>query len=223
MTSAVGRAWAVCAKDAASELRRRIALTAVLFFAATALTLVSYAVGPVAGGAGRFEVVAALLWVILFFSAATGLPRAFVHEEETGTAVALRKVAPGSVVLAGKTAFNFFLFAAIAGVAVPGFAVLLSWTVASPGALALAVLLGGYGLTVVSTFLSALIARAGQKNVLFVVLAFPLLVPLLLSAIAATVAAARGEVAGEPLRVLIAYDGAATCAAYVLAGVVWEE
>lgn len=223
MRSAVARAWAVCAKDAAQELRRRIAVTAVLFFAATALTLVSFAVGPVASGAGRLEIPAALLWVILFFSAATGLPRAFVREEETGTALALRKTAPGGVVLAGKTLFNLGLFLAIAAVSVPGFSILLSWTIASPAALFVAVLLGGYGLTVVSTFLSALVARAGQKNVLFVVLSFPLLVPLLLSAIAATVGAAAGELPGAPLRVLIAYDGAATCAAYLLAGVVWEE
>ena len=84
-------------------------------------------------------------------------------------------------------------------------------------------LAGGYGLAVVSTFLSALVARAGQRNVLFVLIAFPLVLPLLLTAIAATIEATRGSFPTTPLRVLVAYDGAATGAAYMLAGVAWED
>lgn len=218
------RAWAVCAKDAAQELRRRIALASVFFFAATALTLVSFAIGPLGvPPEARAPVSSALLWIILFFSAATGLPRAFVREEETGTALALRKVTSAPVVLAGKTLFNFCLFLAIAVVAVPGFAILLEWNVSAPGAMALVLLLAGFGLSVVSTFLSALVARASQKNVLFVVISFPLLVPLLLSAIAATIEASRGNLAATPLRVLLAYDGAASCAAYLLVTAAWED
>ncbi len=218
------RAWAICAKDAAQELRRRIAIASVFFFAATALTLVSFAVGP--SGLPQEErapLNAALLWILLFFSAATGLPRAFVREEETGTALALRKITSGTIVLAGKTLFNVLLFLAIAGVTIPGFSILLEWNAGSPLALAAVLLLGGYGLAVVSTFLSALVARAGQKNVLFVVISFPLLLPLLLSAISATVEASRGSFPGTALRVILAYDGAATCAAYLLAGAAWED
>jgi heme exporter protein B len=218
------RAWAVCAKDAAQELRRRVAMASIFFFAATALALVSYAVGPFGvPPEARAGVDGSLLWIILFFSAATGLPRAFVREEETGTGLALRKLAPGIVVLAGKTLFNFFLFLAIAALSVPAFVVLLEWPIGSPAALAAVVLLGGWGLSVVSTFLSALVARAGQRNVLFVVVSFPLLVPLLLPAIAATIEASRGVFAWRELRVLAAYDGAAASAAYLLAAAAWED
>src|ERR1700693_2044356 len=170
MTGALSRVWAITAKDAAQELRRRIALAAVFFFAATALTLVSYAVGPFGlRPEDRAAVDAALFWIILFFSAATGLPRAFVREEETGTALALRRGAGAPNVLAGKTLFNFALFLATAAGSVPGFAILLGWEIASPAALALVVVLAVWGLAAVSTFLSAMVARAGQKNVLFVV------------------------------------------------------
>ena len=215
---------AIAAKDATTELRRRTAIVAVLFFAVTALALVSFAIGPFGLPADeRPPVQAALLWIILFFAAATGLPRAFAHEEETGTALALRKTLPAPRVLAGKALFNYGLFLAIAAVTVPGFAVLLEARAGSPAGLAATVLTGGYGLALVSTFLSALSARAGQRHVLFVLIAFPLLSPLLLTAIQATLEALRGGFPGTPLRVLIAYDGAATCAAYLLAGVAWEE
>src|SRR5437899_3697913 len=132
---AAARAWAVCAKDAAQELRRRIAIASVFFFAATALTLVSFAIGPFGlKPEDRVALNAAMFWIILFFSAATGLPRAFVREEESGTALALRRVAGGALVLAGKTLFNYALFLTIAAIIVPGFAILLEWQIVSlPG------------------------------------------------------------------------------------------
>jgi heme exporter protein B len=222
--NALGSAWAVCAKDATQELRKKVAMVAVFFFAATALTLVSFAIGPFGLPADdRPALQAALLWIILFFAAATGLPRAFVAEEETGTGLALRKAVPAVVVLAGKTLFNFILFLAMAAVTIPGFLILLDWKVGSPLAVAATMLAGGYGLAVVSTFLSALVARAGQRNVLFVLIAFPLVLPLLLTAIAATIEATGGGFPTTPLRVLIAYDGAATGGAYMLASVAWED
>jgi heme exporter protein B len=222
--SAARRAWAVCAKDATQELRRRVALTAVFFFALTALALVSYSIGPFGLPAEeRPPLQAALLWIILFFAAATGLSRAFVAEEEAGTGLALRKTVPAAVVVAGKSLFNLLLFLAMAAVTIPGFMVLLDWKVGSPLGVAITILAGGYGLAVVSTFLSALVARAGQSNVLFVLIAFPLVLPLLLIAITATIEAAAGGFPSAALRVLVAYDGAATGAAYMLAEVAWED
>jgi heme exporter protein B len=146
-----------------------------------------------------------------------------VAEEEAGTGLALRKTVPAVVVLAGKSLFNFVLFLAMALITIPGFLILLDWKVNSPLAIAATMLAGGYGLAVVSTFLSALVARAGQRNVLFVLIAFPLILPLLLTAISATIVATAGDFPTTPLRVLLAYDGAATCGAYMLAGVAWED
>jgi heme exporter protein B len=203
-----------------------VAIAAVLFFAAACLTLVSFAVGPFGlpnEGGSRDLVCSALVWIVLFFSAATGLPRAFVREEETGTALALRLTAPAAAVIGGKALFNLALFLAIAAATVPAFALLLGWRVESAAGLAAVLVSGGVGLSVVSTFLSALVARASHKGVLFVLVSFPIVVPLLLSAIAGTVAASRGEVPWTALRVLVAYDGAAACGAYILAGAAWDE
>lgn len=222
--SVLSRIWAVARKDATEESRRRIAAGAIFFFAATALALCSFAVGPFGvPEEARPQISAALLWILLFFSAATGLPRAFVREEETGTALALRRSVAAPIVLAGKTLFNYLLFLAIALVTVPAFAVLMEWRPQSPVALGLSLAAAGLGLAISSTFLSALVARAGQRNVLFVVISFPLLMPLLLAAIAATLEASRGEMPWGPLRVLVAYDGAAACAAYLLAEAAWED
>lgn len=218
------RVWTICAKDATQELRRRVAIVAVFFFALTALALVSYSIGPFGLPAEeRPPLQAALLWIILFFAATAGLSRAFVAEEEAGTGLALRKTAPAALVVAGKSLFNLLLFLAMSAVTIPGFMILLEWKVRSPLGVAATVVAGGYGLAVVSTFLSALVARAGQSNVLFVLIAFPLVLPLLLTAIAATIEAAGGGFPATALRVLVAFDGAASGAAYMLAEVAWGD
>ena len=47
-----------------------------------------------------------LLWIILLFSVAAGLPRTFVQEEETQTAMALRLSATPSALFCGKLLYN---------------------------------------------------------------------------------------------------------------------
>ena len=191
----------------------------MLFFAAASLTLVSFAIGPFGlPPEARERVCSALLWVLLFFSAATGLPRAFVREEESGTALALRLVAPATAVLAGKTLFNFVLFAAIAAVTAPAFALLLGWRIGSLGAFAAVLVLGRRWGSRSSRRFSRRSSPARPRRASSSSSSRSRsLAPLLLPAIAATVAASNGEVPWTALRVLVAYDGAAACGAYLLA------
>jgi heme exporter protein B len=219
-------ASAVFARDFRQEIRRRTSVSAVLFFAASALALISFSMTTLSlPPADRAKLNAGMLWILLFFSASSGLPRSFVREEEAGTALALRKTASGEAVLLGKFLFNFALFLAICAVAAPLLCLLQSWTIDNVGAFALVLVLAGYGVSFVSTFLSAIVSRAGQKDILFVLIAFPLLLPLLLPAVDATskapLVASLSEL-DSYWRVLAAYDGLSTCAAFVLMPFVWE-
>ena len=222
----LSQAAAVFLRDARRELRRRTTIAAVLFFAAAALILISFSLASVALPPGdRAKLNAGVLWILLFFSASSGLPRSFVREEESGTALALRKIAGGEAVLAGKFLFNFLLFSAIAAVAVPLFCLLQTWTPANAASLAIVLVLSGWGVSFVSTFLSAIVSRAGQKDILFVLTALPLLMPLLLPAVEATARAAADPsfAAIDPVwKVLISYDGLATVGGMVLMRFVWE-
>jgi heme exporter protein B len=217
---------AVFLRDARREMRRRTTIAAVLFFAAAALVLISFSLASVTlPGGDRAKLNAGVLWILLFFSASSGLPRSFVREEESGTALALRKIAGGEAVLAGKFLFNFLLFLAIAVVSVPLFCLLQSWTPANAASLAIVLVLSGWGVSFVSTFLSAIVSRAGQRDILFVLTALPLLMPLLLPAVDATArAAAEPALAAiDPSwKVLISYDGLSTVGGMVLMKFVWE-
>ena len=79
-------------------------------FAITTLVTVSFSVG---GFAMDTDITAAMLWIILFFSAMAGLSRTFVHEEETGTVTALKMAAQPEAVLIGKYLFNVTLLVSL--------------------------------------------------------------------------------------------------------------
>ena len=57
----------------------------------------------------RPHLLAALLWIILFFAATSGLARVFVKEEDAHTAKTLRLAARPLAVFAGKLLFNLIL------------------------------------------------------------------------------------------------------------------
>jgi len=219
----LSEAVAVFTKDWRCELRTRYALNTVLLFALTTLVVVSVALGPLgADQQARGAVLPMLLWLILLFAAAAGLPRVFGHEEEKHTATALRLAATPSALFAGKLAFSLVLFFAIEALTAPLFLAMMQLPVAHPGRFVAALAAGGYGLAAASTLVAAIVGQARGQSTLFAVLSFPVLLPLLLLAIAATRAAVLGGDAGAELTQLVLYDASMTIVGLMLFPVIWN-
>ncbi len=220
-------AAAVFVKDLRTEWRTRVALNALLLFAFSVLVLVGYAVGPTRLTLEDRPVVnSVLLWIVLFFSAMTGLSRAFVNEEETGTAAALRLTAPPASVFLGKLLANLALLAVVMTVVVPLFLALMSFGIAAPGLLLAVLALGGVGIAAASTFIAAIVSKTAAKGALFAVLATPLLLPPLVAAVTGTrIAATEPDLAAglDVVRLLFAYDGLMVTASFLLFDAVWRE
>jgi len=220
----VRSAWAIFMKDLQLELRSRYAVNMLLMFVLSALLLVLFAVG-------REElstrVQAALLWVVILFSAAVGLGRAFLAEEERGTVLLLQLNTRGSMVYAGKLLFNFLLVLAVNLVAVGVFLILLNVEVRAPDLLLSTLVLGALGLSGATTLLAAIIARTANRGPLLPVLLFPLLIPLLLSVVSATRDAlpdgAGWTAAGDDLLTLVGFAGVIITASVLLFDYVWNE
>lgn len=217
------RALAVARKDLRVEFRTRYAYSALAMFAVTTLVTVSFSVGSFSL---ENDIAAALLWIILFFSAMAGLSRTFVQEEESGTVTALKLAAAPEPVYLGKLFFNIVLLFSLAVLVVPLFLAMLNLSVANPGGFLLTVMLGCLGLAGASTILAAIVAKAGAKGALMTVLAFPVLMPLLVGAINATRGALSAPstalIAGE-LSLLGFYNGIAIVASLLLFEYVWNE
>jgi heme exporter protein B len=222
-SSWAAEAAAVFAKDWRCEFRTRYALNTLALFAFTTLVVVSASLGPL--GASRemaVTVLPVLLWLILLFAAAAGLPRAFVEEEETHTATALRLAATPSALYCGKLAYGATLTAALELLVTPIYVAMVSLAVPSPCLLVVTLAAGGLGLAAGSTLIAAIIAQAQGRGTLFAVLAFPVLLPPLLLAVELTRNAVGGQPAGVALIQLLLYDAVIVVAGLMLFPVIWN-
>jgi len=222
-----GEALALLRKDLVSEYRVRAAASAVILFAMTTLVVVSFSIGPFGlAPAERPFLHSVLLWIILLFSAAAGLPRGFVKEEEAGTALALRLTGrPGSIYL-GKLLGNLLLVLVLELVLVPFFVLLMQFEVKSWPLFLVILIAGAAGLAGATTLVSAIIGRASAKGALFSVLSFPILLPLLFSAVAGTRSASENpdfSAGMEAVRVVVSFAGVVTTAGFLLFEPVWRE
>jgi heme exporter protein B len=216
-------AWAVFEKDLRLELRSRYAINMLVMFVLSTLLLVLFAIGQEQVSE---RVQSALLWVIVTFSAAIGLGRAFIGEEERGTVLLLQLNTYGSMVYAGKLLFNFLLVLLLNLIALGAFIVLFRMHVQMPSLLFTTLVLGALGLSGTTTFLSAIIARTANQGPLLPVLVFPVLIPLLLSVVSGTRTAILGggwAAAGNELMTLIGFAGVTITAAFLLFDYVWND
>ena len=219
----IQQAVAVFLKEWQTELRTRHALHTIALFAVTTLITVSLALGPAGvSSTERITTLPVILWIIILFAAAAGLPRCFVSEEEGHTAAALRLSAKPSAIFAGKAGFAIGLLWALEILLTPLFLAMVDLSVASPLGLAVALGLGALGLATASVLVAAMVAQASSRGALFPVLAFPLLLPLLMLAVELT----RGAVTGTPnpdvLTQLVLYDGSLVVAGLMLFPAIWN-
>jgi heme exporter protein B len=217
---------AVFGKDTRAEFRSRSAVNAILLFALTTLAVISFSISVRGLAEGvKASILSSLLWVVLFFSAMSGLPRVFVKEEDARTVLALRLTARPHVIFLGKLLFNVTLLLLVTLAVVPLYLILMEPTVQRWGPFFAVLILGMGGLAGASTLLAALVAKTSSRGDLFVVLAFPLLLPLLVCAINGTVGAFMGSPPAEIrgyLTVLAAYLVATVTASLMLFEFVWE-
>lgn len=219
----VSKSIAVYAKDLRLELRNRYALNAILMFAITTLTVVSFSLGQ--SGLSP-KLLAALFWIVVFFSAMSGLAQVFIREEESGTALALRLLADPDPVFIGKLLFNFNLLALMTLIVTPLFFIFTD----APAEHALTFIpvlaLGVIGLSGATTLVAAIIARATVKGALFAVLSFPILMPLLMALVGATETVFDGgglAAVSSELQFLTAYSVVMITASIMLFKFVWQD
>lgn len=216
-------AWAVIAKDLRAEVRTRSALGSVILFAVTSTIAVSF--GLAAWGSNA-EVAAALLWLVIYFSAMSGLSRSFVREEESRTADLLRLAVPPNAVYVGKLGINLLEMAAVEIVTVPLFLTLAGCHVKNCFEFTAVLVLGTVGLAVCATTSAAMVSKATGKGALYAVISFPLLVPVLalaMHAMGLAIAGVPTAVTGTDLRLLAYYSGTVLIASLMLFRFVWES
>ena len=215
---------AVVEKDVRSELRTRFGITSLLLFVVTSVVLVVFSV---ADEALPRPLIAALLWVVMFFTAMTGLGRGFVREEERGTSLLLRLSTTSTAVLLGKLIVNVVQAVAANMLAVLLFLFFLPrLTVGNIPSLLVVVTTGSIGLAATLTVVSAIVAKAGSTNALLPVLSFPVLLPLVMPGTSAMLMALGGygvsEMAGD-LSIMAGYTAILCVIAWKVFDIIWSD
>ncbi len=218
----VNRSFAVFAKDLRQELRTRYALNTIMMFGVTTLAIVSFSLGQ----AGlRSNVLAALFWIVMFFSAMAALAQIFTREEEAGTALTLRLNADPIAVYLGKLSFNIVLLTTLAAIVTPVFFVFTDAPADNILLFVLILILGVITLCSATTLVAAIISKAAVKGALFAVVSFPLLMLPLMMLVGASDSVLSGAGIGEiwePIQGLIAYAGIMVTASLMLFKHVWK-
>ena len=190
------------------EYRAKYALNAMLLFCVTCVAVVSFSLG---GRAGDLRVQSALIWVLVFFAAMSGLSRAFVKEQEVGTINLLRVTCKPGPVFFGKALFNLVLLIAVLVVLTALFALFLNVKFQNLAFFAAAGCLASVSVSMLCTLISAIVAGARVRGTLFPILSFPILLPVFGVAVQATQRALEGAPTAANanlLYFLAAYAGA---------------
>jgi heme exporter protein B len=215
---------AVLEKDAKSELRSRYAISAVLLFILTTITILLIGTK---GEDIQSGMAAGLLWVIMFFSSMMGLSRVFVSEEERGTGFLLQLSVSSASIYFGKLIYNILLSLLLNTVAVLLFFLFITnMPIEYFGIFLTAHIFGSIGIAAASTIISAIIAKANTKGALFPVLSFPIILPLIFIGIEATKISLEGVNEGRAvndIQLMIAYCGIVISLSYILFDMVWKD
>jgi heme exporter protein B len=216
-------AWLIFRKDVRQEFKTRYSLNAILLFALVTLVVVSFSIGTF--GANT-DIKAALLWIIIFFSAMSGLSHIFVREEEKHTADTLKLVAQPTSIFLGKFFFNLILLYVLEIITVPLYFAVMNFQVDGVMLFLFILVLGSFGLSAGATMTGAIISKASAKGALFAVLSFPILLPVIIAGINGTKISvthhALADASGD-LQMLFAYSVVVLTAGILLFDFVWNE
>ncbi|RJP60488.1 MAG: heme exporter protein CcmB [Melioribacteraceae bacterium] len=218
------KAYSLFRKDWHSELRTRYAINALAMFILVTISVILFSIGSekiteyLTGG---------LLWVVIFFSAMSGLSRAFVSEEERGTTLTLQLIASPSTIYSGKLIFNLLLvFLMNIAITFLFFILFESFVINNFALFSVTFILGNIGIAVSSTIIAAIISKASSKGTLYPVLSFPILLPLILTLLELTKFAMDGDTLEESfveIAVLVCYDVIMLTASYLLFDFIWKD
>ena len=216
--------YQIFVKEVVSEFRTRYALNALLMFVVTTLSMIVFSLGD---NTVPYEILCGMLWIVIFFSAMSGLSRTFVTEEERGTSLTLRLLTKAANVYIGKLIYNTVLITSLSVFIALLFQLVIDdFKIQTQPIFWVTIILGSIGLAAASTILAAIIAKANTKGTLFPVIAFPILLPLLLECIKATVLAVEGAFFVEAVKdfqILISFIVVMIVASLMVFDFVWND
>lgn len=161
-------------KDLLLEVRQQYSFYGILLYIASTVFVLFLAVEE-----PESRVWNGLFWVIQLFICINAVAKSFLQESRARMLYFYSIASPASFVLS-KLLFNSLLMLIMSMLSLALFTLFLGNPMAKAGPFIGLVLLGGWSLSLIFTFLAAIAARAQQNAAIMAVLGFPVIVPQLL-------------------------------------------
>jgi heme exporter protein B len=161
-------------KDFLLEIRQQYTFYGILLYVASTIFVLYLAMGQ-----PEAQVWNGLFWMIQLFVCVNAVAKSFLQEGK-GRMLYFYSIAGARDFILSKLLFNTLLMMVMSLVSWLLFQLLMGNAVQNVGKFVAIACFGGFGLSLVFTFLSAIAARAQQNAAIIAILGFPLIIPQIL-------------------------------------------
>lgn len=206
-------------KDLLLEIRQQYAFYGVLLYIGATIYVLYMAVESPDNRTWM-----GLFWIIQLFISINAVAKSFLGESRSRLLYYHSIVSPQTFVLA-KLLFNSVLMLAMNLLCTVVYSLFLSFPVQKTGAFIGIVVLGGWSLSLVFTFLAAIAAKAQQNAAIMAILGFPIIIPQLLVLVRLSSAVLFASVPVPMLSVfiLLLFDAMVVLLSAILFPFLWKD
>jgi len=216
---AINHIYTLFKKDLLLEIRQQYSFYGVLLYIGATIFVLYMAIES-----PESNVWNGLFWVIQIFISVNAVAKSFLQESRGRMLYFYSIAGPRDFVLA-KLLFNSLLMLLMSLLSLALFSLFLGNPLLKAGAFIGLVLLGGWSLSLVFTFLAAIAAKAQQNAAIMAILGFPLIIPQLILLMRLSNAAFSETVAIPVTSVLllVALDLMVILLAVILFPFLWKD
>lgn len=206
-------------KDLLLEIRQQYSFYGILLYIGATIFVLNMAVDQ-----PEAKVWNGLFWVIQLFICINAVAKSFLQESRGRMLYFYSIASPRDFVLA-KLMFNSLLMLAMSLLSLLLFSLFLGSPINKVGPFVGLVLLGGWSLSLVFTFLAAIAAKAQQNAAIMAVLGFPIILPqlLLLMRLSNAAFAPLLTIPLNTVLLLVALDAMVVLLAVILFPFLWKD
>jgi heme exporter protein B len=213
------RIYTLFRKDLLLEVRQQYSFYGILLYIGATIFVLYMAVEE-----PESKVWNGLFWVIQLFICINAVAKSFLQESRGRMLYFYSVASPGDFVLA-KLMFNSLLMLVMGLLSLVLFTLFLGNPVEKTAAFIGLVVLGGWSLSLVFTFLAAIAAKAQQNAAIMAVLGFPIIIPqlLLLMRLSKAAIAPLLTIPTDTILLLIALDVLVIMLSVILFPFLWKD
>ena len=219
MEKSINQIWTLFKKDLLLEIRQQYSFYGVILYVGATIFVLFLAMD-----APESRVWNGLFWVIQLFICINAVAKSFLQESHGRMLYYQSITSPQNFVLS-KLLFNSLLMVVMSSLSLLLFILFLGNPVEKVATFIGLVFLGGWGLSLVFTFLAAIAAKSQQNAAIMAILGFPLIIPqlIILMKISNSVFSQAGPAVGTTVMLLIVMNFLIIVLSIILFAFLWKD